>query len=254
MHIISLNELYLGEHAEIVAIQNDTPESKRIRAMGVREGQVVELIYQDDLITKKTLVLVDNLKIGLESSITQAIKVRPIRSCYETMRNHAFYDCLTGCMNRYMSQEFFRNEYEKFQDNMIPLALLLLDLDHFKRINDSYGHPVGDEVLKAFAGLLKQNMRRSDMLFRWGGEEFLIMLRGTLSQEAVAVAERIRKKTQAFPFPPFGKPGLVTTSIGVCGLPPLRSIQDLVETADAMLYKAKNKGRNQVHSCRSRDG
>jgi diguanylate cyclase (GGDEF)-like protein len=241
--------MYPGEHAEIVSMQPDLPECKRLRTMGVREGQVVELLFRDETITRKIVVLVDNIKIGLEASLTQTIKVRPIRSCYESIKNHAFYDCLTGCMNRYMSQEFFRNEFEKFKASMIPLSLLILDIDYFKRINDNYGHSTGDEVLKAFALLLKQNMRRSDMLFRWGGEEFLMMLRGTIIREASVVAERIRKRIELFCFPPFDRPGSVTASIGVCGLPPVRSIQDLLETADAMLYKAKNNGRNQIYTC-----
>jgi len=104
-------------------------------------------------------------------------------------------------------------------------------------------------VLKAISTLFKQLLRRSDCLCRWGGEEFLILLRGTLLGEALQIAERLRQSVESHIFNPFRGSGFVTVSIGGCGIPPDKNIDCLIETADAALYNAKRNGRNRVSLC-----
>lgn len=101
-------------------------------------------------------------------------------------------------------------------------------------------------MLKAIAELLRQSLRRPDVLCRWGGEEFLILLRGTIVREAVQIAERLRQKVESHIFSSFEHVRDITVSIGGCGLPPNRTIERLIEVADTALYIAKGNGRNQV--------
>jgi diguanylate cyclase (GGDEF)-like protein len=104
-------------------------------------------------------------------------------------------------------------------------------------------------VLKSISALFKQVLRRSDCICRWGGEEFLILLRGTFINDAIQIAERVRKSVESHIFQPFRGSGFVTVSLGGCGLPPDRDISALVEIADSALYAAKNNGRNRVNIC-----
>ncbi|MDD4880351.1 MAG: GGDEF domain-containing protein, partial [Gallionellaceae bacterium] len=124
-----------------------------------------------------------------------------------------------------------------------PMAVLLLDLDHFKDINDRHGHPVGDEVLKGFVEVLRQNVRASDILGRWGGEEFLVISPHLGLDSAVKLAEKLRLSIEAASF----TAGIrLTASIGVAEFVPGEKVSELVERVDRALYAAKADGRNRV--------
>jgi diguanylate cyclase (GGDEF)-like protein len=132
-----------------------------------------------------------------------------------------------------------------------PLAMLLVDLDHFKLINDTYGHLAGDDVLLAVASLLKRGVRSVDTVARYGGEEFVIVLPETGRQGAIAFAERIRDRLATHRFTVGARQDVhVTASIGVATYPSagLESVEDLFRAADAALYRAKGNGRNLVCS------
>ncbi|MBC8087910.1 MAG: GGDEF domain-containing protein, partial [Phycisphaerae bacterium] len=130
------------------------------------------------------------------------------------------------------------------------MALLMIDLDHFKRVNDSYGHLVGDDVLRDVAALLTATIRTTDMVARYGGEEFLVLLPETDDAGAETFAERIRAAIESHDFGGRAdQPGLsLTTSVGVATFPAARieSVEDLFARADAALYRAKADGRNRV--------
>lgn len=252
MTTVAIHEMYVGETSEIVSFDGDNSEIKRLRDMGIREGKLIDLIYYDPILSNKIIIGVDNTRIAFDASVVNNIKVRPIKSHYETFKVKALYDPLTQCFNRNATEHVIRDEYEKFINNKIPMSLLFADIDYFKKINDTYGHQAGDSVLKAVAYLLQQGLRRSDVLCRWGGEEFLILLRGTHLQDAAQIAERLRQKVEShqFPlFPPFEHNGLVTVSIGGAELLPRTQIAQLIEKADNALYRAKNNGRNRVVVC-----
>ena len=130
-----------------------------------------------------------------------------------------------------------------------PLALLFIDIDDFKQINDAHGHAVGDQVLINFVAMVGQHLRGADQLGRMGGEEFVLLLPETSLEDALLVAERIRKAAQALE-----KPCPVTVSMGVAHLTPADvGIETLLERADAALYRAKARGRNQVERETSAD-
>jgi len=249
MMALTIDGMYVGETSEIVSFDADNPEIKRLRDMGIREGKLIDLIYYDPILSNKIVIGVDNTRIAFDANIADKIKVRPIKSHYETFKVKALYDPLTQCFNRNAMEPIIKDEYEKFITNRIPMSLLLADIDYFKRINDTYGHQTGDSVLKAVANLLNQGLRRSDVLCRWGGEEFLILLRGTHIQDAAQIAERLRQKVESHLFPPFEHSGLVTVSIGGAELLPRAQIAQLIEKADNALYTAKNNGRNKVVVC-----
>jgi diguanylate cyclase (GGDEF)-like protein len=247
--VISVKEMYVGETAEVVFLDPETPEVKRLKSMGIREGKLIDLLHCDLFATQKVVIGLDSSRIAFHADLAGSIGIRPIKNLFESIRSQAYYDSLTGCLNRHAADRIIDSEIEKFAEKKVPLALLMVDIDHFKRINDNFGHQCGDSVLKKFAEVLRGVLRRSDVLCRWGGEEFLILLRGTITDEAAQIAERIREKVEDFIFPPFVESGLVTVSIGGAGLPPGREIARLISDADAALYQAKNGGRNRVRIC-----
>ena len=159
-------------------------------------------------------------------------------------------DALTGLLNRRALTERITAEMERALRYDSSMALLMIDLDHFKRVNDTYGHLVGDDVLRDVAKLLTETIRTSDMVARYGGEEFLMLLPETDDAGAELFAERIRVAIESHDFGArSNKPGLsLTTSVGVATFPAARieSVEDLFARADAALYRAKADGRNRV--------
>lgn len=129
------------------------------------------------------------------------------------------------------------------QSRRTTLSLLMIDVDHFKSFNDEFGHPAGDEVLRSLAHLLRSEMRESDSLFRYGGEEFAIVLPETTCKGAFVLAERFRRAVQRAPWPKRA----VTISVGVAAIDSdTVSPRDLLQSADRALYSAKQTGRNRV--------
>jgi diguanylate cyclase (GGDEF)-like protein len=166
---------------------------------------------------------------------------------YQDMEKRAVTDGLTGLTNHRCFQERLADEIERADRLGNRIALVLLDIDRFKSINDAYGHPVGDEVLKSVADLLKSSIRKVDTAARYGGEEFALILVGTDDKGAKQFAERVRKQTSRLMFHASGKEFRVSISLGVAVYPgDARSKQSLIETADQALYYAKQSGRNRT--------
>jgi len=153
-------------------------------------------------------------------------------------------DGLTGLANRLAADEQLHQELSRSRRSGAHFSVLLLDVDHFKRVNDTHGHDVGDQVLKSVAWRLKDAVRASDFVARFGGEEFLIILPDTAMAEAVAVAEKIRATMEAAPFQVVGQ---VTVSVGVSQASAASArVEDVVRLADQALYASKHAGRNCV--------
>ena len=159
-------------------------------------------------------------------------------------------DGLTNLSNRMHFNDMLNNEIGRANRYKTPLALLMLDLDHFKNINDTYGHQAGDACLVAFANLLRGLTRSADICARYGGEEFVILLPETLLENAVVFAERLRRKVEEMVVQYDHQSIQLTVSIGVTALnlEVENSDEDLLKVADSFLYKAKEKGRNCVVS------
>ena len=157
----------------------------------------------------------------------------------------AITDPLTQLHNRRYFMTRSEEELRRSQRYGGPLTILLLDVDHFKKVNDTHGHQVGDEVLVAVAQRLRASLRSTDVLARYGGEEFVVCLPETPVDGARAIAERLRASVEAEIVPAMGR--AVTVSIGVAMLrPDTQSVGSLLENADAALYRAKRAGRNRV--------
>lgn len=157
-------------------------------------------------------------------------------------------DGLTGLSNKRVLMNQLNRRFEGAQRHGKNLSVIMADLDHFKSVNDTYGHAVGDEVLKLFAKVLKENARQIDLAARFGGEEFVLLCEETSKEGAVKLAERIRRHLESKPLNlPTGKQLKVTCSIGVSTYPDDgNSPHGLLEVADAQLYRAKKSGRNRV--------
>ena len=156
-------------------------------------------------------------------------------------------DPLTGLYNRRFWGERYKNELARAKRYAHPLCVLLLDLDHFKAVNDKHGHIVGDEVLKQSAQTLLAHTRETDIVARYGGEEFVVVLPETDAAGAQVVAERLRAAIEALnPRDRQQRPFRVSTSIGLAAYNPSLSAEALLQQADDALYLAKRAGRNRV--------
>lgn len=155
----------------------------------------------------------------------------------------AITDKLTGLFNRNIIDNLVEIEYERSKRTGKPISIILFDIDHFKKINDTYGHDIGDYVLKTIAQIARRTLRKSDYIIRWGGEEFLIILPETDINGAITVAEKIRQNIENFHFKDIDK---VTVSLGVTQIKKNETIENAIKRGDQALYMAKNKGRNRV--------
>ncbi|CAH0264709.1 MULTISPECIES: GGDEF domain-containing protein [Pseudomonas] len=172
----------------------------------------------------------------------------PMRNAllYRAATQSALRDPLTDTGNRIAMDQTLQREIEMSRRHSQPLSLLMLDIDHFKQINDTYGHSAGDEVLKAVAASIKSQLRNVDMVFRFGGEEFMILLSNTSREAAAMVGERLRFAAQAQDYVAEGKAIELTVSLGCSTLLPGESAESLLRRADSALYVAKREGRNRL--------
>lgn len=174
--------------------------------------------------------------------------VYPLRNAlaYESALQAATKDSLTGVHNRNAMDSTLAREVDLAHRHSNPLALLIADIDYFKRVNDTYGHSTGDEVIRSVATAIKASVRSSDIVFRYGGEEFMVLLSNTHKKGALLLAERIRRKVELSTLTCLDKPVPATISLGVAWLELSDTDSSLFEKADAALYAAKTAGRNCV--------
>jgi diguanylate cyclase (GGDEF)-like protein len=165
---------------------------------------------------------------------------------FEEVKSLAIRDGLTGLYNNRHFREVLGHQVELSRRYGWPLSLLFLDIDNFKSINDTWGHPEGDLVLKALADFVQSHVRLADVLCRYGGEEFVVLLPQTSWKQAYHMAERLREGIAATPISLSHGDIHITVSIGMSCLTPHLSGEDLVKAADAALYQAKQAGKNRV--------
>jgi diguanylate cyclase len=174
-----------------------------------------------------------------------------LQRALEQVEQAAATDRLTGAWNRRRFDEAVLPEIALANRRREPLALLMFDLDHFKRVNDSYGHGTGDTVLAATAQTVREHLRASDSLVRWGGEEFLVMAPATRLEGALGLAEKLRASVAALDFPGVGT---VTMSLGVSEYALGERLEEWIDRTDQALYRAKAEGRNRVVAAPPPDG
>jgi diguanylate cyclase (GGDEF)-like protein len=162
----------------------------------------------------------------------------------------AMHDSLTGLYNHRLLIELLERELATGRRKAQPVSFCMADIDHFKVLNDRYGHQAGDQVLQEVSRLLIQGLRKSDPVGRYGGEEFGIVLGGCSPDKAEALCERLRQVIETHPFVVLGQSVTVTVSLGLAHADPEEDVSetDLVRRADLALYKAKEQGRNRLVS------
>ena len=166
---------------------------------------------------------------------------------FDRMKQLAYVDGLTGIHNRRYFEMRIIEELERAGRFQGRMSLIMIDIDHFKKMNDEFGHLLGDEMLRAVSSILKQQLRKMDMVCRYGGDEFAIVVPETTGESAMRVAEKLRRQVETHFFP--GVPRTVTISCGVADYPAHGVTRDeVVAAADAALYLAKQAGRNRVAS------
>ncbi|MEB0108578.1 GGDEF domain-containing protein [Pseudomonas sp. MH9.3] len=172
----------------------------------------------------------------------------PMRNAllYRTATRSALRDPLTQTGNRIAMDQTLQREIDMARRHLNPLSLLMLDIDHFKHINDTHGHSAGDHVLRAVAASIKGQLRNVDMVFRYGGEEFLILLSNTSREAAAMVGERLRQAAQAENYWADDIRIDLTVSLGCSTLLAAESAESLLRRADNALYVAKREGRNRL--------
>ena len=177
---------------------------------------------------------------------------------FESTERESLSDPLTGLANRRFFQEILLRELRRGQRSNQPLALIIADIDHFKGVNDTYGHSVGDEVLEQIGGIMLSSVRATDFVIRYGGEEFVVLMPETRAADAVAVANKLRKTINDTILESTSRPGMtlkVTISAGVATYPADgQTGEQLILRADRALYWAKEHGRNQVATMADVDG
>jgi diguanylate cyclase (GGDEF)-like protein len=199
-----------------------------------------------ELIFRRNQRFSEQEQAHLESLL--AALLYPMRNTllYRAATQSALRDPLTDTGNRIAMDQTLQREIELARRHMQPLSLLMLDIDHFKQINDTHGHSAGDDVLKAVAASIKNQLRNVDMVFRYGGEEFLILLSNTSREAAALVGERLRSAAQTEDYPADGCTVELTVSLGCSTLLPGESADSLLRRADSALYVAKREGRNRL--------
>ncbi|WP_017220831.1 sensor domain-containing diguanylate cyclase [Moritella dasanensis] len=223
--------------------ESDAKVFKTNRIQRIEETITDNVGNTSHYLSVKTPITINNkcALIGFSTDVTELYQLK------EQFQQQANTDYLTNLYNRRYFIEQAEREFTRSQRHALPLAVLSIDIDHFKHLNDNYGHPFGDKILIGISEQLLQGTRQEDVVARIGGEEFAIMLPNTTQSKAVLLAERIQQKLQHHDFSATTDDLKVTVSIGITVLSGTDSCFDeLLLRVDEALYKAKNKGRNQV--------
>jgi len=206
----------------------------------------------DDFISKPFDA--DVLKVRLRAGIRILDLHNALISAREELRIQATYDQLTALFNRRAIMDMFNREISRASRESSPIGVLMVDVDHFKKINDNYGHPAGDIVLKEAANRMKDSVRTYDSVGRFGGEEFLVILPKCGMNEVMIVAERLKKSISSQNFDLDNESIKVTISIGATNIIPdsIKIDQDfIIQLVDTALYKAKKNGRDRIEFSKS---
>jgi len=229
--------------------------NKKIDLSDVKSLLVIPLLSADEPIGTLTLFANAEKRFGKDVREMLSVIANQVATSlqngflYRKMETMATTDGLTGLTNHRTFQQKFADLLDRADRHGYRVAMLLCDVDHFKKVNDNYGHPVGDEVLRRVAKVLQDVPRKIDVPARYGGEEFAVLLDNVSAEQARAVAERIRIEVSKIVVETEKGPLQVTESIGVALFPDDgRDRAVLIERADLALYHAKHTGRNRVVS------
>lgn len=230
-----------GARAHHCELRQAFAAAPRERPMGA--GRELQGLHRSGELIPLEIALVPVEVAGAGMVMVSAIDLSVRKALEAQLHHQATHDPLTGLVNRYHFEELLEHEMERSRRYEGRFALIMCDIDHFKAVNDTYGHPEGDKVLRHFAETLSGKIRAADTLVRWGGEEFMLLLPGTDVSGARALAEAVRLAANRCQMP---GPGQVTISLGVTEYRPGESAWALLKRVDEALYAAKLAGRNRV--------
>jgi len=239
-HIRLLDDGISREHAQLV-IQGDRVV---LHDLGSTNGTYCNGLKVD----RKELADGDKILVGSTTILKFTYHDNLDEIFQKQMYESALRDGLTKAFNKRYFTDRLESEFTFSSRHGSPLTLVLFDIDHFKKVNDTYGHPAGDHILAELSNLMGTSLRTEDVFARYGGEEFGIICRGSDSAQGMIVGERIRKAVEAWQFVFEGKRIPVTISVGLACLPDpgIKDASELIRAADVALYGSKNSGRNRV--------
>ena len=233
-----------------------------IAPIGIRSIIVIPVIFRDEVIgtlllrtsrvgrtfTKREISLCITFANASANALYNAFLYERLDREKTKLERLAITDFLTGVYNIRYFYNRLEEEFSRTERYNLPLSCLMFDIDYFKRINDTYGHRVGDIVLREFAQFVKMHIRKSDVFARYGGEEFILLLPQTTLKGAIAEAERIRCAIKEHRFKAKREEFGITVSVGIARSPDkhIKNYDDLINVADNALFKAKDKGRDQI--------
>ncbi len=239
----------------IITLLNTHSEASRIYSLALDEAGrgLIEATSPEQLRLAIGYLITENNKMRKETADLQGslqeqqLQIESLRSNLAEAEETGMRDALTAVWNRRAFDKMLAHQAHEAQRRQEPLSLILTDIDHFKKINDRFGHQVGDEVIRLVAATLSRNVKGKDTVARYGGEEFALILPQASLENAVSVAQQIKRQleTQRWAQKRDGHTlGTVTASFGVAQLQPRETKDVLLQRTDKKLYDAKNKGRN----------
>lgn len=211
-------------------------------------GAVTVQSYKNNSYSDRAIGMIKALASYIAIALNNSQKSEELRAKTNELELISKTDVLTGLFNRRYIRSRIDKEVETYQSNNEAFSVVLLDIDYFKKVNDIYGHNCGDYILSKLAKLLKKQIRKQDVLARWGGEEFLILLPNSNEKEAVTLCERLRHKVETTNFSYNKKSIKLTVTFGISEYDEALEIESTINNADRNLYKGKNQGRNCVVS------
>ena len=260
LHKLDRAAMVIGRSSDAaVRIEDEGVSRQHCRISAGPEGSVVledlgstnGTFCNGERITRRILQDGDKIQVGRTSILKFSYQDEVEEDFQRRQYEWATRDALTQCYNKKYFLERLPNEFSFAQRYAKNLCLAMFDIDHFKKINDTHGHPAGDHVLRGVGQVLQSMTRRSDVLARYGGEEFAVIMREVTINDAFVVSERIRRHVEGARFEFSGKIIPVAISVGVAGMNSegrggVDTYEALVQLADQFLYKAKSKGRNRT--------
>ena len=235
-----------------------------IARLGIRSIMVIPVIFRNEVIgtlflrtsraghtfTEREIRLCNAIANASTNALYNAFLYEKLETEKTKLEKFAITDYLTSIYNIRYFYHRLEGEFSRSQRYKAPLSCIMFDIDHFKKINDTYGHRVGDMVLREFAQWVKKHTRKSDVFARYGGEEFIMLLTQTSGKGAVAEAERLRKVIKEHRFKSLKNRKGITASIGISSYPnkKIKTQDDLITFADNALFQAKNSGRDQIRA------
>jgi len=246
--------LMIGRGADCTIVCDNPLASRRHARLEMREGVawIVDLGSTNGTLVNfepvKEKPLTDGDKIAIGETVLKFLAADTIdKTFHDEVYKLTSRDPLTQAYNRLFLEEMLVREFQRARRTGGKLSLCMMDIDHFKEVNDRFGHPAGDVVLRGLCDLVQQIIRQEDIFARYGGEEFCLLLPGRSKRKALAMAERLRKTVERHVYRQDEEAIRITVSIGICCLSEsLRVAEDMIHEADRMLYRSKEAGRNRV--------